>query len=170
MRGVIRAVVAAGAVGAAFALAGCTSALGTGAQPVQTEWTMQPTAPVTSAPPATRVDLKGSAADNQPLFDATIRATVKKNAQADGPAVEAALAAVGFERSTMQYSASRTSADLQPGSILVAAQLGKECLIGQWGTQVDGYHSLVAPVLGSGGCLVGGSNPKVANGGGNLGN
>jgi len=38
----------------------------------------------------------------------------------------------------------------------VGVKVGNACLVGQWGSAVDGYQSAVAPVLRAGGCLVGG--------------
>jgi hypothetical protein len=151
----------------AIALAACTAQTAPTTEPQQTAWTLEPTAGGTGTPTpsaATAADPHGTAAQNRALFDSALRSLLKKNGNPDGAAAVAALASAGFDEGSMQYSAAKTSANLQPGSILVSVQLGAECLIGQWGAQVDGYHSLVAPALASGGCLVGGSDPSIAHG------
>jgi hypothetical protein len=152
----VGAVLAAAAL--ALALTGCTSAAhGPDAQsPTQTAWSEQPSGPATPGSGAAAFSATGSAADNRAAFDAAIRGVLAGNANAGGDAVVAALRSAGFPMSATQVSASTTSANLQPGSIMVGVKVGDSCLVGQWGTAVDGYQSTVAPVLGSGGCLIGG--------------
>lgn len=148
----------AAAVALALALAGCTSMrVGAGApSPTQSAWTEAPTTSPSSGASSTEFDSTGSAAQNRAAFDAAIRGVLAGNAQADGNAVAERLAAVGFPPAATQVTASTTSANLQPGSIMVGVKIGDTCLIGQWGTAVDGYQSTIAPALGTGGCLVGG--------------
>jgi hypothetical protein len=149
---------AAAVVALALVLAGCS---GTGSHadapsPTQTAWTEAPTGSPAPTPGATAFVSSGTAAQNQPVFDAAIRKALAKNAEADGNAVVAALRAAGFPMNATQVSQSTTSANLKPGSIMVGVKIGDACLVGQWGAAVDGYQSTVAPVLGSGGCLIGG--------------
>ncbi|WP_390227782.1 DUF6993 domain-containing protein [Gryllotalpicola reticulitermitis] len=157
-------------LGFGVALAGCTAAGNDVATPTQSAWTVQPTAGATTGSPDSFV-AKGTAAQNQAAFDATIQGVLAKNAKATGQAVTAALESAGLAKSSLQFSASRTSAKLVPGSILVSAQFGSECVIGQWGNAVGGYHSAIAPALGAGGCLVGGggTGSTPSSGGGSLG-
>lgn len=136
-------------------LCGCTGAGNVQSAPAQTEWTVQPTPGATSGS-LTSFTPHGTAEQNRGAFDATIERALAASPNATGLTVAAALEAAGFPKSSLQSSASKTSANLQPGSILVSAQLGAQCLIGQWGTAVGGYHSSIAPALRSGGCLVGG--------------
>lgn len=142
----------------ALALAGCTNTgpLATPPSPTQTAWTEAPSGSPSPASGSTRYQAAASAAQNQPAFDSAIRTVLAKNAQADGNSVVAALRAAGFPMNATQVSQSKTSANLQPGSIMVGVKIGASCLVGQWGAAVDGYQSAVAPVLGSGGCLIGG--------------
>lgn len=154
MRGAGRWTIVAAAVGCAVALAGCTAQNAAAPAPTQTAWTVQPGAAPGDA--GTAYDAKASVAENQQAFDSVIQTEIAKNPTATGQDVTAALEAAGFAKPTLQYSASKTSANLMPGSIMVSAQLGSSCLIGQWGSEVGGYHSAVAPALESGGCLVGG--------------
>jgi len=157
-------VIAAAALGLGVLLAGCTSVADAPPAPTPTEWTVQPSPGATGG--ATAFVPKGSAAQNQSAFDAVIQGVLAKNAKATGQNVTAALESAGFAKSTLQFSASKTSANLVPGSIMVSAQLGPQCLIAQWGTAVGGYHSAIAPALGSGGCLVGGGGTGKATPGG----
>ncbi|WP_237280442.1 DUF6993 domain-containing protein [Subtercola vilae] len=132
-------------------LAGCTS---------------QPAAPTpvsaaaAQAPPTGSVEpgpvMGGSAAADQPLFDATNEATIQHNPAASGADFAAALAGAGFAASTLQYTADTTSAGLTAASTQFSAQLGAACLIGQYGAGATGYRSIVAATL-NGLCLVGGA-------------
>jgi len=141
----------------ALALAACTTAgEGPTASPSQTAWTEQPTGPATPGAGSTAFSASGSAADNKAAFDAAIRGVLAGDAHAKGDVVVAALKSAGFPMAATQVTGDTTSANLQAGSVSVAVKIGDSCLVGQWGTAVDGYQSTVAPVLGSGGCLVGG--------------
>ncbi len=162
MRAVLaRAGVAVVAACAAFALTACTSGHGTADTPTQTQtaWTELPSGSASTGAPSARFVPGGAAAQNRGAFDAAIRGVVQTSSNAGGDAVVSALVSAGFDRAAMQVSSSTTSAKLQPGSISVAVKLGSQCLIGQWGGAIDGYHSTVAQVLGSGGCLIGGTAP-----------
>jgi len=66
-----------------------------------------------------------------------------------------ALIAGGFDRSELEVTFDRTQTDLAADSIQFSVRVHGECLIGQNGPAVGGYHSVVADVLGSGRCLVG---------------
>jgi hypothetical protein len=153
-----RAAAVFAAAGLALALAACTSDGGQAAAPTPTAtaWTVQATAGATPGAGPAEFRANASAADNRPAFDAAIRAVLAGKPNADGAAVTAALKSAGFPMSATQVTDSKTSAELQPGSIMVGVKIGKECLVGQWGSAVDGYQSAVTPVLGSGGCLIGG--------------
>lgn len=141
----------------ALTLTACTQSSGHEASsPTQTAWQEQSTPGATSGAGSTSFDAKASAADNRAAFDAAIHGVLAGNANADGATVAAALKKAGFPMSATQVTASKTSANLQPGSIMVGVKIGADCLVGQWGTAVDGYQSEVTPVLGSGGCLIGG--------------
>ena len=146
---------------AALALAGCTSTTPGAAapSPTQTAWTEAPTSPASPGAGSTSFDPNGTAEQNRTAFDTAIRGVLAGNAKADGNAVAAALKMAGFPPSATQVTASTTSANLQPGSIMVGVKIGDSCLVGQWGTAVDGYQSTVAPALGTGNCLVGGIAP-----------
>lgn len=169
VRGVGRAVIVVVALCSGIVLTGCTAAADDDPAPTQTEWTIQPSPGATSS--GATFAAKGTAAQNRGAFDAAIQNVIGKNPKATGQQVAAALEAAGFAKSSLQFSASKTSVDLVPGSILVSAQLGTQCLIGQWGTAVGGYHSAIAPALNSGGCLVGGGGIGVtpSKGAGSLG-
>lgn len=141
-------------------LAGCvtgTPGAAVTTAPPATAWTLEPSAGASAG--STAFNAHDSAAQNRAAFDAAITSVLKGNPDSDGPAVAAALQKAGFPMAATQLSASKTSADLQPGSISVGVKVGANCLIGQWGNAVAGYHSSVEPALGSGGCLIGGIAP-----------
>lgn len=165
MRRAGRSAVVVAALAVSAALAGCSAAPSGGVSPAQSAWTVRPT-----AAPSGGTSTGGAAAEKKAQFDRAVESVLSTDPKATGQKVAAALEAAGFARSSVQFSASRTSADLAPGSVIVAAQVGSTCLIGQWGPAVGGYHSVVAPALGAGGCLVGaGTSVPSSTSGGQLG-
>lgn len=134
---------------AGLGLAGCTAA---------------PTAPATAAPTRTASDTPtppaaptllptGTAADNLPFFDSVIAAVV--GAEPVGRSYIDALAGAGFDKAQMEITADTTTEGKPADSIQFSVRFNGECLVGQNGPSSGGYHSMVAPELASGTCLVG---------------
>ncbi len=97
----------------------------------------------------------GTASENLVYFNFLAAAVTKVNPSADGRAYIDALVAGGFDRAAMEVSFDRTQADLAADSIQFSVRFNGECLIGQIGPASDGFHSVVAPILSTGLCLVG---------------
>ncbi|RFA22101.1 DUF6993 domain-containing protein [Subtercola boreus] len=99
----------------------------------------------------------GSAAENLPVFDAlnnaTIASSAASNTTPDGKAFTSALRDGGFDVSAMQVTPDVTTVGVKADTVQFSVALGGQCLIGQYG--FGEYHSLVAPLLGTGRCLVG---------------
>ncbi|TFD88950.1 DUF6993 domain-containing protein [Cryobacterium serini] len=114
-------------------------------------------APEPSATPASDPTLlpDGTAAENLMYFNFLAAAVTKANPAADGRAYIDALVAGGFDRAAMEVTFDRTQADLAADSIQFSVSIADECLIGQIGPASDGFHSVVAPILSTGLCLVG---------------
>jgi hypothetical protein len=108
-----------------------------------------------SAPPAAAATLlpEGTAADNKAFFDQVNQATIAADPAAGGQAFTTNLRTSGFDIAAMQVTADITTVGVAADSIQFSVQWKDECLIGQYGRAV--YTSTVAPVLGSGGCLIG---------------
>lgn len=109
---------------------------------------------VETTPPAPTVDSNLSATGNLAYFD-SIGSAVAATKPADGRAYIDALVAGGFDKSAMLLTFDRTHVDLAADSVEFSVQFNGECLIGQYGPASGGYHSMVAPILGSGTCLLG---------------
>lgn len=138
-----------------LALAACSSPA---PSPSTTATTASKTpAPVPSVVPT--VDPKGSAKDNLGYFDYVNRRTIAANPTPTGQQFVDALAAAGFSKSDMQVTADKTTVNLQPGSLQFSVLINGGCLIGQFGTDIGGYHSEVASVLATGKCLIGDTVP-----------
>ncbi|GAB3805562.1 hypothetical protein GCM10028798_27630 [Humibacter antri] len=139
-----------------MALAGCT------ATPVAP--THAPTASASASPTPTpsalpALDPKGSAKQNLAFFDYVNNRTI---AVAKNPTAQQfvdGLAAAGFAKPDMQMTADKTTVNLTPGSVQFSVLVNGGCLIGQFGNDIGGYHSTVAPVLGTGKCLIGDTVP-----------
>lgn len=98
-----------------------------------------------------------SASENLDFFDHVSHGVLRADKTAGGRAFIDALVAGGFDKSEMEVTFDRTRVDLAADSIQFSVRINDECLIGQNGPATDGYHSMVADVLGSGTCLVGGT-------------
>ncbi|MDO9395508.1 MAG: hypothetical protein Q7T71_03065, partial [Herbiconiux sp.] len=96
---------------------------------------------------------EGTAADNKPFFDEVNRALVAANPAAGGQDITSNLRDKGFDIAAMQVTPDITTVGVAADSIQFSVKWGEECLIGQYGQGV--YSSIVAPVLGTGTCLVG---------------
>ena len=151
----MKASAAALAVMGALGLAACTAASG--------EQVAAPTSALTSTPSATPDATPNplvfapekSAADNFDYFTSLADAVVAADSNAGGRAFIDALAAGGFDKAAMQVTPDTTTVDLAADSVQFSVTLNGECLIGQYGPASGGLHSTVAPLLGTGRCLVG---------------
>lgn len=99
----------------------------------------------------------GTALENQPYFDYVNQATLAQNATASSHELVDALAAAGFDKAAMEVTFDRTNVDLEADYIIVSVKMQDECLIGQ--RSARGYTSQVMPVLATGTCLLGETQP-----------
>jgi hypothetical protein len=115
------------------------------------------TSSVTSKPePKPTFVASGTASDNIAFVRAlVIRAIKKAGLNVSSLAVARQLAHDGFDPKGIQYTSNSTAAGLKPDSVVVAAQIKGQCLIAQYGAGIGGVQIDVAPVLKSGGCLLG---------------
>jgi hypothetical protein len=111
--------------------------------------------PEPTAAPAPTLDPALSAADNLAYFDSVAAGALAANSSADGRAFIDALTAAGFDKTQMEVTFDTTAAELAADSIQFGVRFNGECLIGQFGPASGGFHSMVAPLLGTGRCLIG---------------
>ena len=88
----------------------------------------------------------GSAAANQQFFDATNQALQSAAGKSDGVTIVNTQVAAGFNKADMEVT-------FEADSIIVSVRTGEECLLGQFAPAY--YAGTIAPVLGTGKCLVG---------------
>jgi len=112
------------------------------------------TRPPAAAPSAVLIP-GGTAEQNLPFFNATNEKTVAANASAGSRAFIDGLVAAGFAKSEMEVTADETSVGLPAASVQFSVRVVSACLIGQYGPDSNGYRGVVAPILGTGKCLVG---------------
>lgn len=156
LRAVLVVVSAMLGLGLIVSLSGCVSPA---PKPSSTSTTAStPTATQTTAPPAVLLP-DGTAEDNKPFFDQVNRATLKANAKAGGRDFIDALVAAGFDKKAMEVTKDETTIGNVAESIQFSVRWGDNCLIGQNGSAVDGYHSTIAPALSTGKCLIGNTRP-----------
>lgn len=93
------------------------------------------------------------------MFDRVNQRTIRAHRDPLGADFVRGLAAAGFAKKDMQVTADSTSVGLTPGSLQFSVRWHGQCLIGQYGTDIGGYHSEVAALLQTGDCLVGHTVP-----------
>lgn len=122
--------------------------------------TVAPQSTASGSPtPAPTVDPNASADDAMVLFDSVNTSTLATDAASDGRAFIDGLVAAGFDKAAMQVTADKTTIGHDADSIQFSVRWGDSCLIGQNGAAVGGYHSTLAPLLGTGACLIGSTRP-----------
>ena len=145
------------ALAGVLALAGCVPSA---PAPVPTATPTNPVASASATPTAAPVPVLvegGTAKENQPYFDKVNQDYIAVNGSGVSLNLVENLANAGFRKQDMQVTADRTSIDLQADSIVLSVRLKGECLIADF--QASGYKSIVTPLLGTGGCLIGTTVP-----------
>jgi len=95
----------------------------------------------------------GSAAANQQYFDYVNRTLASAQGMSSGRAIVDNLVAAGFTKTDMEVTDDTTALNIPVDAIQVAVRFKGECLIGQFSPA--GYTGILAPLLGTGTCLVG---------------
>lgn len=130
-------------------VAGCTAPADPGASP-----SGSPSSTATPTPtPEPTLEPDGGAAENLPFFTAVLEQLTATASRPGGRAVVDALATAGFDKAAMQVTPDETAIGLPVDALLFSVKLGEECLLGQ--VDDEGLVTTTAPVLVSGGCLVG---------------
>jgi hypothetical protein len=140
-------------VSAAVVLAGCSASPspGTPSTPASTPTSGATAAPETPAPLA--FDPEGTAAENLDFFTSAVTGFLAGSPDANGRDIIDHLVASGFDKSQMELTADTTAVGLEADNIQFSVKINDGCLIGQNGNV--GVHTVTAPVLATGTCLVG---------------
>jgi len=144
------------ALAGVLALAGCVSAVPT-PLPTQTEAASATPEPTSAASAVPMIVEGGTAKENQPYFDKVNLDYFAASGTGSSRGIVDNLIAAGFRKQDIEVTPDHTSLDLQADSIIVSVRLKGECLIGDF--QASGLKSIVAPLLGTGGCLIGATLP-----------
>ncbi len=142
------------------ALAGCAGLFGGPASTPSPTGTPTASAPPTIAPgvdviPTAAPELRpgGTAAQNKQYWDFKLNEYRQLVGIGSSDIMRSHLSTAGFDMSTVEITPDTTAIGLAVDSIEVAARFGDECLIGT--VRADRTSSAIAPVLGTGRCLVG---------------
>jgi hypothetical protein len=148
--GLLPRVLAPLAVSAAVvvALAGCVPA------PAATP---TPTSSAGAAPTIAKIDLNGTAAQNQAYFDLVNQKLIAAGGDLSGRPFIDNLVKAGYPKVNMEVTPDRTSVNLAADNIEFSIRFGQSCLIGQYGN--TGYSSTVQKMLSTSRCLVGTTRP-----------
>ncbi len=145
------------ALAVVVALAGCVPGAPT---PVPSGTAAGPSSsptPTTAAAPA--LVEGGTAADNSAYFDkVNIEYFTRLGGMGTSAGLVDSLVAAGFRKQDLEVTADRTSIDLEADSLIFSVRLKGECLIGDY-QRATGYTSMIAPLLGTGSCLIGTTVP-----------
>ncbi|WP_150308583.1 DUF6993 domain-containing protein [Planctomonas psychrotolerans] len=95
----------------------------------------------------------GSAVENKPYFDAVSGSLFARTPDAGRGAIIDALTEAGFAPEDLEATDDSTPIGNAVDSLQFAVRIGESCLLGDRGA--GGFVSAVAPVLGTGRCLVG---------------
>lgn len=120
--------------------------------------TYTPSSTATAAPdepPALRPG--EGAAENKPFFDKVAAEFFLNNGMGDGRETIEFLVANGFRKEDMQVTPDTTALGIPVDSLVFSVRIKDECLIGQY--SASGFTSIIAPILGTGTCLVGTTRP-----------
>ncbi|MBK0419192.1 hypothetical protein JD276_09115 [Leucobacter sp. CSA1] len=103
----------------------------------------------------------GSAEENLPFFTETLRAYAAGEGAIQGQPVVDAVAAAGFDRTTMQVSFDQSRTGLPADSIFVAVRIESDCLIGQLVPEDRSFTAEAMPAVGpeQNVCLIGETRP-----------
>jgi hypothetical protein len=134
-------------------LSGCAAAPAAG--PATPTASAESPAPAPTEATAPAYDPAGTAAENLAYFDSVVAATIAVEANPPGRTIIDALIAAGFAKEDLEVTADETTKGEPADSIQFSARVNGECLVGQNGPSSGGYHSVVAPLLATGTCLVG---------------
>ncbi len=155
---------AGGLAALALVFAGCVGASPSPATPVA-ESTSAASASATAAPttpptPTVPVLVRGgTAADNLPVFKATVDSVWASPQNVTGRAYIDALIAVGFDKTAMQLTSDSTTVGNPAESIQFSVLWGDQCLVGQVGPATGTAVTTVLPALTGGTCLIGATVP-----------
>lgn len=119
-----------------------------------------PAAPATStaaAPADPVLRPGGSALANREFFTFVNSRFFAAQGKSDGRSIVDNLVTAGFTKRDMDVTPDETSIGVPADSIIVSVRIKSSCLIGQFAA--SGYSDTIAPVLGTGGCLVGATRP-----------
>ena len=129
----------------AVALAGCTSG--------ETAPSPTPTADGATPAPEPTLTADSTIDEAKAVFDTTVSRHLDGGGAGDGRTIVDTLAAAGFDKAAMQVTPDSTSIGRAADTVQFSVLRGSDCLVGQTGG--TGFASEVAPVLGTGACLVG---------------
>lgn len=140
------------AIALAVALAGCVNPPASTPNTQADTGTPTPTVAPTVAPVFVP---GGTAEENQAFFDYINNQVIELTGGApEGPSFIDGLRSNGFPVEAMEVTPDITTVGVKADSIQFSVHMSNACLIGQWGAAVK-YHSVVAPALSTGKCLIG---------------
>ena len=143
---------------ALLVISGLAACVGEQPMPVPTASETPSPGPTSVKPEAAPVlRPEGNAAANKQYFDFTNETLFDAKGQSDGKTIVDNLVAAGFVKSEMEVTRDETPTGEGVASIIVSVRVQGECLIGQFmGSE---YRGELAPLLGTGACLVGETRP-----------
>jgi hypothetical protein len=155
-RGMRKATLVATALVSALVLASCVQGAPTPVPTYTPTTSSTPTATPTPEPAPTFVP-SGTAQQNYEYFKHTVSLFHSANRMADSRRNIDNLVAAGFAKADMEVTPDQTAIGYDVDSILYSVKIGDQCLIAQ--VFPFEFTTDIAPVLGTGRCLIGQTMP-----------
>ena len=140
------------AVVAAIALAGCVPSA-----PMPTPTTSKSATPSPSPTPELKLDPTGTADENLPFWKELVGKMQAAYQMVDGAIMIQSLVDNGFNKADMEITPNETAIGERADSVIFSVRFDGQCFIGQ--IFPDHYSAFLAPLLGTGKCLVGNTRP-----------
>ena len=133
-------------------LAGCSAN-----EPEASPSSSTTSAPSNSVPEETATPLAlnpdGTADENLEFFNSVMTPFLTASPESGGHEIIDHLVEAGFDKSQMEVTPDTTAVGLEADNIQFSVRMNDTCIVGQSGNV--GYHSIAAPILSTGTCLVG---------------
>lgn len=137
---------------AGLMLAGCSEGA-----PMPTPTGSKTATPTPTPTPELKLDPDGTAEQNLPFWKQLVKAMSDTYGMADGTAMIQTLVDAGFDKGAMEITPNETAIGERADSVIFAVRFDGQCLIGQ--IFPNRYNAVLAPMLGTGRCLVGNTRP-----------
>jgi hypothetical protein len=139
---------------AMIAMSGCVPST---PMPTPTETTTRTASPTPTPTKSPKLDPTGTAEENLPFWQHLVKDMSQTYGMADGAAMIQTLVDQGFTKADMEITPNQTAIGERVDSVIFSVKFDGQCFVGQ--IFPDHYSAFLAPLLGTGRCLIGTTRP-----------